>query len=243
MSFSSAALEELCLRVIFSSVRQLFDLDKLVLPKVYRDRLTYMFIDLKKRKFEQNLLCLETLPLVDDSEYTPGYRNLLRMNALDNWDWTTPSPLPADLFAYLFQQNLEYNSFFIESPTHFVSVRYRKCKPDTVPYDLCRPCFLRDLDYYVSTYTRYREHHVYSSGTAIMYVLESKNWCSNCVTTPLFSIFDTEGCRRFTGLHRRVRPRSDMFWSLNNVHSDDDSDDDSFVPDTVQHPGLKRKLV
>lgn len=241
MSFSAAALEEMSLLEIFQSVRDLASVFELPLPTMFKKSLTYYFIDQKKLKFKKNLYCQE-VPACLEGAVTPGYMNLLRMNDLDNWDWTIPTPLPADLFHYLFSQDLSYNSFFIESPTHFMTVRFTKYKRDTVPYDMCEPCLNRDLDYWHCHYTRKREHVVYSSNTAMMYILESKNWCSNCVTTPLFRLYDERTCSNNTGLHQRLRRkrfRGGMFWG-SHVESDDDSDDDSFISEPWIHPRLVR---
>lgn len=241
MSLSVAPLADLCFLEVFRNVRDMFSVPKLGLPRALNKTLSYYFIDNKKLRFRKELVST-AVPSGLEGTVTPGFMNLLWMNDLDAWDWTVPTPLPAPLFAYLMQQNLDYMSFFIESPTHFLTIRYTKTKPDTVPYDLCEPCLNRDLDYFTATYTKTKEHSVYSENCAMMYILESKNWCSNCITTPLFRIFDESTCHSRTGLHtrlRRKRMRSGMFWG-SHVVSDDDSDDDSFVSVPYTHPKLVR---
>lgn len=244
MSRSVAPLENLCYLNVYRNVKDIFSVPKLGLPRTMENNLSYYFIDKKKLRFKKDIICT-SVPSGLDGTVTPGFMNLLWMNDLDSWDWTVPTPLPAALFAYLMQQNLDYNSFFIESPTHFLTIRYTKSKPDTVPYDLCEPCLNRDLDFLTATYQRSKEHSVYSDNCAMMYVLEAKNWCSNCITTPLFRIFDEQTCHNRTGLHtrlRRKRFRSGMFWN-SFVESDDDSDDDTFISETYTHPKLVRETA
>lgn len=242
MSFCAAPLADLSLLELFQSVRDLFSVSELGLPRVYREKLSYYFIDRKNLRFKSELYSVE-VPACLEHDVSPGYMNLLKMNELDAWDWTIPTPLPADLFVYLFKQDpVSYNSFFLEDPTHFLSVRYTKHKRDTVPYSLCEACFNRDLDYFSCFYTKTRDHCVYTTNTAMLYILESKNWCSNCVTTPLFRLYNEHDCSVHTGLHQRLRRkrfRGGMFWG-SHVQSDDDSDDDSFVTEHITHPRLVR---
>lgn len=257
MSFSSAPLETLCIRETIRSLRGIDDCYKLPLPPMVKNRIVNTFNNTRDKKFETSLLCLETPDWLETEEEPPHsmeFLNRARENALDFWDWTVPKPLPGDLYAFLMNQNFEYTSFFMENPTHFVSRSFLKCKPDTIEYRLCEPCFNRDMDYWIASYKVENTHSIWPLETCMTFLKDVNNWCANCITTPLFKIFDENNCRSVTNLHRRKRSLNVSNYSRNFLdymhnerqfdhmqsmyHSDDDSDSEDFITYSIQHPSL-----
>lgn len=237
--YNSADLESLAINRIVGCVDHVLDINRLGLPISLRDKVVQVFLNLREAKFRESLRCYEIPDWLDTelaAPLSPGFILTMRQHALDMWDWTVPTPLPADLYAFIMQLDNGYVSFFLENPTHFVSKRFIKTPPSGPEYCLCEPCFNRDMDYDRAIYTVEKTHSVWDIHSCMLYMKDAWNWCANCITTPLFKILSEEMCRNQYNLHTRIR--SGMFWRFSTYHSDDDSDSDEFTSFRVQHPRI-----
>lgn len=244
MSRSVAPLENLCLHKISGTLSELMHVYRLGLPVRVRNSVLNTFNSNREYKFKESLHCYETPDWLDtdvNSPHTKEFLDSMREHCLDMWDWSTPTPLPADIYAFLMQLPNNFVSFFLEDPTHFVSRRFIKTPPDAPEYCLCEPCFNRDADYDRAVYTVEKTHSIWKLNDAFSYIKDPWNWCANCVTTPLFKILSEEMCRNENNLHKRRRS-SQMFWRFENYSTDDDSDSDEFISFRIQHPRLAEPL-
>lgn len=240
MSFSPAPLYSLCLHRISGRLKQLTDVYRLGLPIRVRNNILCIFEQNRENRYIESLRCYETPEWLSTNSASPHDKRFLdsmREHCLDMWDWTTPTPFPPDVYAFLMQLPPNYVSFFLEDPTHFIIRRFIKEPIDAPQYCLCEPCFNRDMDYDRSVYWLEKTHSVWPMREALRFIHDSHNWCANCVTTPLFELLSEQMCRQKHNLHHRVR-RSQMFWHNHNYDTDDDSDSDDFITFRVQHPKL-----
>ena len=200
MSRTPETLELSSLFRISNCLSELTHLYKLSLPPTLQKSLLNVFNNTREEKFKETLLSRDTPSWFEDEDsgthltYTEEFLKTIRMHYLKMRDWTEPSPLPPDVYAFVMQLPSELFSLFWENPCHIIGRRYVKTTPDSPQYPLCEPCFRRDGYNDRVTYGFERTHEVCGTSLISMEVKDTWNWCANCVTTPLFQIYDATRC-------------------------------------------------
>lgn len=259
MSFKVSSLEELSTCVVGKNVNNGLDCYKLEIPNHLKENVFKAFEKDRTNRFRNFLMCseipdwisIETGQCTNDNGDCPihGEDDIrrrawlleIREAFLEMNDWTVPVKFPKDIYAFIMFLGTNYHSWFLGPELgvwqHLVFQHYMKKLPTGIFVNLCRECFEKDdnwcnFDYYFS-----KIHRVVYETEVLNWIQNKYSWCSNCITMPLFEMYDRAVCKSKWGGHESNTSRHPMFWGFNELFNESEEVDAySELIVSVKHP-------
>lgn len=144
-------------------------------------------------------------------------------------DWTTPTRMPKDIYAFIMFLGERYHAYWMGPELsvwqHMVFFFYLKKLPTGVFVKLCPECFEEDDNWANFEYFKSQIHEVLYETQVLEKMQRKSSWCSNCVTMPLFEMYDRETCKTKWGGHNTNHARNPMFWGFNELFNESEESD------------------
>lgn len=225
-------LEDICMKTILKYITRALDLEKLHLPWTCLKKLYVQFDAERETKFNEYLYEKDVPEWIISKRYNTTssqlnmakfWLNDMRENWINSHDWTVNVALPKDIYAHIMAGgNTEI--YAIGERNHMI-LQFWEIKNKKGYWRVCRTCFYNHTYKRGDKLTVQQNHRILSNEQTCSYFVTPTHWCYNCITTPLFKVYDEDLCRNEWNTHTRFRWRSetDSFWDYD---TDDDSDID-----------------